>query len=327
MILRSLGILTINTFYWYTTMIMILLLIFVLAVLLGGSFYAYRRVFFSPHEGREKIPDFSSHRYDNDRERILSFCEKLINRPCEYVTIESMDGWTLSGRYYHQQDGAPLDIGFHGYKSSCLTDFSGGSLLSFEMGHNLLLVDQRSHGKSQGHTIAFGILERYDVLSWVDYAIERFGADTKITLYGISMGAATVLMASAFDLPENVKGIVADCPYSSPKDIICHVMMQEGMKPALVWPFVRLAARIYGGFHICDTSAAQSVKTAKIPILLFHGEADSFVPCGMSAKIQLANPDRVRRYTFPGADHGLSFMIDAPRYRKLILDFANEILA
>lgn len=308
------------------TMIMILLLILVLAVLLGGSFYAYRRTFFSPQDNRERIPDFSSPRYDKDREQILLFCQKLIDRPCEYVTVESHDGWTLSGRYYHQQDGAPLDIGFHGYKSSCLTDFSGGSILSLEMGHNLLLVDQRSHGKSQGHTITFGILERYDVLTWIDYAIDRFGSDTKITLYGISMGAATVLMASAFELPENVKGIVADCPYSSPKDIICHVMTQRGMKPILLWPFVRLGARIYGGFQICDTTAAQSVKTSKVPILLIHGEADSFVPCGMSAKIQLANPDKVRRFTFPDANHGLSFMVDAPRYRKLILDFVKEIL-
>ncbi len=308
-------------------MIIILFLTLILAILLGGSFYAYRRVFFSPQAGREKIPSFDSPRYDKDRDQILHFCDKLINRPCEYVTVESEDGWTLSGRYYHVKDGAPLDIGFHGYKSCCLTDFSGGSILSFEMEHNLLLVDQRAHGKSQGHTIAFGILERYDVLDWVRFALERFGADTKITLYGISMGATTVLMASSLGLPENVKGIVADCPYSTPKDIICHVMVKKDMKPWLIWPFVRLGARIWGGFHICDSSAAESVKTAKVPILVLHGEADTFVPCGMSAKIQLANPDMVRRFTFPGADHGLSFMIDAPRYRKLVVDFANEILA
>ncbi len=308
-------------------MIIIILLILILAVLLGGSFYAYRRVFFSPKLGRENIPGFDAPRYDKDREQILLFCGKLINRPCEYVTAQSEDGWTLSGRYYHVKDGAPLDIGFHGYKSCCLTDFSGGSILSFEMEHNLLLVDQRAHGKSQGHTIAFGILERYDVLDWVRFALERFGPDTKITLYGISMGAATVLMASSLGLPENVKGIVADCPYSAPKDIICHVMEKENRKPWLVWPFVRLGARIWGGFHICDSSAAESVKTAKVPILVLHGEADTFVPCGMSAKIQLANPDMVRRFTFPGADHGLSFMVDASRYRKLIVDFTNEILA
>lgn len=307
-------------------MTIILLLILLLALLLGASFYAYRRCFFSPQAGRDRIPDFDSTRYDNERDEILSFCKKLIDRPCEYVTAESEDGWTLSGRYYHVQDGAPLDIGFHGYKSCCLTDFSGGSILSFEMRHNLLLVDQRSHGKSQGHTIAFGIQERYDVRSWVYYALNRFGLDTQITLYGVSMGATTVLMASSLELPENVKGIVADCPYSSPKDIICHVMTSEGMKPALVWPFVRLGARIYGGFHICEISAADAVKAAKIPVLLLHGEADTLVPCYMSAKIQLANPELVKRYTFSGADHGLSFMVDAPRYRKLVVDFASQIL-
>lgn len=308
-------------------MIFLFLLILILGVLLGGSYYAYRRCFFSPQEGRDVLPGFESERYDEHRDQILAFCDKLINRPCEYVTVESQDGWTLSGRYYHVADGAPLDIGFHGYKSSCLTDFSGGSLLSLEMEHNLLLVDQRSHGKSQGHTITFGVLERYDVVSWVYYALNRFGMDTKITLYGISMGGATVLMASNLELPENVKGIVADCPYSSPKEIICHVMRNEGMSPPLVWPFVRLAARIYGGFHICDASAVEAVKEAKIPILLLHGESDSFVPCEMSQKIQLSNPQLVRRFTFPGADHGLSFLMDGPGYRKIVVDFMDEILS
>ena len=104
-------------------------------------------------------------------------------------------------------------------------------------------------------------------------------------------------------------------------------MRNEGMSPPLVWPFVRLAARIYGGFHICDASAVEAVKEAKIPILLLHGESDSFVPCEMSQKIQLSNPQLVRRFTFPGADHGLSFLMDGPGYRKIVVDFMDEILS
>lgn len=307
-------------------MIGLITLFLLISLLFLGAYLAYRRVFFSPQEGRDKIPDFHSSRYDENRENILAFCQKLIDRPCEYVTVESEDGLILSARYYHAADGAPLDIGFHGYKSSCLTDFSGGSILSFDNGHNLLLVDQRAHGKSQGKTIAFGIRERYDVLSWVYYTLNRFGPDTKITLYGISMGASTILMASSLELPANVKGIIADCPYSSPKDIICHVMQMEGMSSGLLWPFVWLGARSFGGFHICETSAANAVKQTKIPVLLLHGEADSFVPCEMSQRIQLANPQMVKRHTFPDADHGLSFLVAGPRYRKIVEDFMAETL-
>ena len=90
-------------------------------------------------------------------------------------------------------------------------------------GYNVLLAEQRAHFRSGGHTITYGIRERRDVLSWVTYANSRFGTDRPIYLFGISMGAATVVMAADLDLPDNVRLICADCPYSSPKDIICHV--------------------------------------------------------------------------------------------------------
>ena len=157
----------------------------------------------------------------------------LQNKPCEFVTIQSRDGLTLSGRYYHTADGAPLAIGFHGYKSCWLTDFCGGADIAFQMGQNVLLVDERAHGKSQGRTISFGIKERQDLLCWIDYALARFGSDVKILLYGVSMGGATVVMASELELPENVKGIVADCPYSAPLDVI-PVFFKNGALSELV---------------------------------------------------------------------------------------------
>ena len=167
----------------------------------GGALYSYRIAFFSPKKGRENLPSTASPVYDPYRPHMKELFHKLMERPFEFVTVQSHDGLLLSGRYYHVKDGAPLDIAFHGYRSSPLTDFSGGADLSNSLGHNLLLVDQRSHGKSQGRTITFGLQERYDLLRWVEYARNRFGEDQKILLYGISMGGATVLMASGLELP------------------------------------------------------------------------------------------------------------------------------
>ena len=183
------------------------LLCAVAAILLMGGYYTYRIAFYSPKKGRDKISTFASHKYDPYRKEINRLFCQLSDRPYEEVSIVSFDGLSLFGRYYHVKDGAPLDIGFHGYRSSALTDFAGGSELSFSMGHNLLLVDERAHGRSEGRTITFGIQERWDADSWVRYAVERFGADTEIILYGISMGAATVLMASALGLP----GFTGEC--------------------------------------------------------------------------------------------------------------------
>ena len=191
---------------------------------------------------------------DGIKKERRALIERLAKIPSEDVFIESRDGLTLHARYYHASANAPLDIQFHGYKSMAQRDFSGGAYECISRGHNVLLVDQRAHGKSSGKVISFGVKERLDVLSWINYSLTRFGDNTRIMLYGISMGAATVLMASELKLPENVVGIVADCPYSSPKDIIKKVMRDMRLPSGIFYPFVRLGALLFGGF---DPNAAQ----------------------------------------------------------------------
>lgn len=309
-------------------MFLIILVCIVLAVLFGGAYYAYRIAFFSSPKDRDRVPSPKAAQYDPYREEMKRIYLQLHDRPCEFVTIWSHDGLKLSGRYYHIQDGAPLDIGFHGYRSHAFTDFSGGSELSFQLGHNVLLIDQRAHGKSAGRTIAFGIQERLDVLSWVDYVVERFGSDVQIILYGVSMGGATVLMASDLDLPKNVKGIISDCPYANPMDIILDVAKKKDLPfpGGLVKPFVILGAKIFGGFDILETDAVKAVKNAKVPILLIHGEDDRYVPCEMTECIALANPEKVTRHTFPAAAHGISYLVDTPRYHRIVKDFMAKVL-
>ena len=307
-------------------MILLLMAALVLVVVLGGSYYAYRTAFYNPPSDPDKAPNMDGSVYEPYRDEIIRMYRQLRDKECEYVSIYSDDGQKLFGRYYHIRDGAPLDIGFHGYHSRSFTDFAGGSELSFDMGHNLLLVDQRAHGRSEGRTITFGIRERWDVLSWVRYARERFGEKTQILLYGVSMGASTVLMASGLELPSNVKGIVADCPYASPMDIILHVGKSNPLPQFLIKPFVILGAWIYGGFNIRETDAMVAVSNAKIPILIIHGDADGFVPAIMSEAIEHANPTHVTRLTFSGADHALSYLSDAPRYRKEVQQFVEQAL-
>lgn len=306
---------------------MIVFILILAAVILGGSYYSYRVAFYSPPELRGKTPSVKAPQYDPYRPRMREIYRALADRPCEKIIIRSHDGLTLSARYYHVSDGAPLDICCHGYKSHPFTDFSGGSQLCFAMGHNVLLIDQRAQHDSQGKCMTFGILERHDVLSWVNYAIRRFGSDVKITLYGVSMGGATVLMASELPLPENVKGIVADCPFAVPADIILDVGRKLHYPPNLIRPFLYIGARLYGGFRLGETNAIQAVKNTKVPIVILHGEDDSYVPCAMSEPVALANPKMVRRYTFPGAEHAISYLVDTPRYSKIVTDFADEILA
>lgn len=308
-------------------MIFILFLLLAAAILLGGSYYAYRIAFYNPKAGRDQVKKVKDPQYDPYRAEMRRIYVQLKDRPYEAVSIRSREGLTLTGRYYHTADGAPLDLCFHGYRSHPYTDFSGGSELSFQMGHNVLLVDQRAHGGSGGSTITFGIQERHDLLRWVNYAVERFGPEVTILLYGVSMGGATVLMAADLDLPKNVKGIVADCPFVSPMEIILDVGRRTmPFFPAwLIRPFAILGARIYGGFDLLETDARRAVEKATIPILILHGEDDRYVPCEMSDIVSL-NPGLVERHTFPGAAHGISYLADTPRYHKIVKDFIHRVL-
>lgn len=301
-----------------------LLVLILLALAFGGGFYAYRIAFYNPKKDPDQAPKLEGSVYEPYRDDIIRMYRAIRDRECEEVTIFSDDGLKLSGRYYHVADGAPLDICFHGYRSRSFTDFAGGSELSFEMGHNLLLVDQRAHGRSEGRTISFGIRERWDVLSWVEYANKRFGADTKIFLYGVSMGAATVLMAAGLDLPANVKGIVADCPYSSPMDIILHVGKSNPLPQWAIRYFAILGGKIYGGFDLTEADAQEAVGNSKVPILIIHGQSDDFVPPAMSELTHSTNPSLVQRVTFPGAGHALSFLSDTPRYKKVVREFIRK---
>lgn len=302
-----------------------LLIALLLALVFGGGFYAYRIAFYNPPKDPDKAPNLEGSVYEPYREEIIRLYRAIRDRECEPVTIFSEDGLKLYGRYYHICDGAPVDICFHGYRSRAFTDFAGGSELSFEMGHNLLLVDQRAHGRSEGRTISFGIRERWDVLTWTDYVRTRFGQETSIFLYGVSMGAATVLMAAGLNLPTNVKGIVADCPYSSPLDIILHVGKTNPLPQWMIRIFSIWGAKIYGNFDLLETNAAEAVANAKVPILIIHGEADAFVPAAMSELSHSTDPNLVQRITFPGAGHALSYLSDIPRYKKVVRDFVEKL--
>lgn len=303
----------------------------ILILILGVSYYAYRRAFYHAKRRMNGKPQ-ADVTYADDSEAFREIAKKLngwtedFSRvPYKEVSIRSRDGKRLFGRYYHVCDGAPLQIEFHGYKGEAIRDFCGGDPFARRLGFNTLLVDQRSHGESDGHVITFGVLERYDCLDWVNYAVRHFGSDVKIILAGISMGAATVLMASDLDLPENVVGIIADSPYSSPKDILQKVCKDIGIAPKMIYPFLWLGAFLFGRFRICG-GAIKSVREARVPILILHGEDDGFVPCEMSRRIVDACASEVSFASFEGADHCLGYVVDPAKYEQTISDFVEKFI-
>ena len=307
-------------------MLILLVLILLPAAFLYALYFGYKLAF------QYVDPMASPYDYTDDDQtrKIKPVQDKIIAEflevPYEEVSITSHDGLKLTGRYYHVADGAPLEIQCHGYKGNALRDFSGAWQIARAAGRNVLLINQRCHGGSQGKTITFGILERQDVMNWIRYANGRFG-NVPILLSGVSMGAATVLMVSGMDLPENVTCVIADCPYDAPSNIIKKVLGQDmGMPVKIVYPLIRLGGMLYGKFNLNADSPVEAVKRARIPILLIHGDDDRFVPHPMSCNIYAAAPEKIEFHTIPGAGHALNYVTDPEGYTEIVNAFTAKYL-
>ena len=284
--------------------------------------FCYRMVFYNVNEAAEEV--FAcppGKQYEAVSEVLEDNIRKLQEIPFEQIYIRASDGEILAGKYYHFRDNAPVQILFHGYRGNGLREFACGNQMAREIGYNTIVVDERAHGQSGGHTISFGIKERWDCLDWANYARNRFGDETKVILSGVSMGAATVLMASELELPDTVAAITADCPYSAPGAIIRKVTDDVKLPPWLIYPFVVLGAFVFGHFCLWASSPVKAVRNTKIPILLIHGEEDYFVPCAMSREIHKACKGPAVLVTFPKAGHGLSYLTDTTRYHSIYRDF------
>ena len=293
-------------------------------VVLYVMFYVVFRRNHTTMKGDRVVP--KGDQYEPYAESILRGVDRVLPERYEPVTIQSQDGLKLYGKYYHTADDAPLTIFFHGYRCGSIRDGNGAFLLSKERGYNVLMVDQRAHGQSEGMVMTFGIKERLDCLSWIAYANERFGAQKPIVLMGISMGAATVLMAAGEKLPENVRCVVADCPFSAPKEIIQTVIKSMKLPVGLLYPLAKWSAKVYGGFDLEETSITEAVKKSKIPILFIHGEDDRFVPCHMGQSCYEACVSEKQIFLVKGAGHGLSHCVDAEGYAGTVHGFLDKVL-
>lgn len=305
-------------------MIVVIIVAVAVICLLIGLYAAYHKVFYMPQKSVSETEGpliITNHPY---KEEARSNIRRLSETPCERITTRSYDGLTLSARYYQGDPSKPLFICFHGYHGSALRDYSAIGLFLIREGFSVILVDERAHWRSQGHTLTFGIRERYDVLSWVEYAGKRFGDDHPVYLHGISMGGGTVLMASGLSLPQNVRGIIADCPFNDAEEIIRHVCRLVKLNPDLCWPAVKLSSLLYGRFNINKTTAAKEVKKTEKPILIIHGGGDDFVPGSMSEDVRKANPAMIERHVIADAGHGLSCYYDPEQYEAIIHRFIER---
>lgn len=254
---------------------------------------------------------------------IQSSHQWLISHNARDVTIQSHDGLTLHGLWVPAENPKGTLLFAHGYRSTYLVDFGPAFNFYHSLGLNLLIPSQRCHGKSQGKYITFGVRESEDMLGWIEFHNRKFGSQPVI-LSGMSMGASTVLYLADRDLPPNVRGIIADCGFTSPKEIMASVFRRVTHLPAGVSLFATdLFARILAGFRLNEKDTQKSLIGSRVPVLMVHGTADTFVPCEMSQRGYAACTGQKQLLLVEGAEHGVSFLVDRERYREAIVNFLH----
>jgi uncharacterized protein len=157
--------------------------------------------------------------------------------------------------------------------------------------------------------------------------IEKLGPDTEIILHGLSMGAGTVLMAAGEELPENVKLVIADSPYTSVHDLFSYQIKRMFKLPP--FPFIHTTSVVTNakaGYSFTEASALEQVKKAEVPILYITGNGDTFVPTEMAHELYENTRSKKEIVTFDGANHGESFVMDEEKYIRVLNDFLEENL-
>ena len=298
------------------------------ALILIAAYVCFRMAFYvKPSYRKKPRPEFdlpSGPVYEPFHPQMREWMRQTREIPHEEVSITSFDGLRLCGKLYICSPEAPIEIMLHGYRSHAERDMCGAVLRCFRLGRNALIVDQRAAGKSEGNVITFGVKESRDCRGWVDYLIARFGENCRLMLTGMSMGAATVLITAGTDLPPQVVSVLADCGYTTAREMICKTIGEMKLPAALLYPFVRLGGKVFGGFDVEDASPLRAMSTCRVPVIFIHGEADAYVPCEMSRRNFDACPAEKAIFTVPDADHGLAYLVDTEGYFAALSAFIDK---
>ena len=256
---------------------------------------------------------------------IMEAAKVLEETEHEQVEIAAQDGIMLVGHWFCPENAKRIIIAMHGWRSTWSHDFGVIAPFWFENDCAVLFAEQRGQGNSGGEYMGFGLLERYDCLDWINWVNERTEAKLPIYLGGVSMGATTILMTAGFDLPENVKGIVADCAFTSPHAIWKHVVENNFKLP---FGLYSRTAR-----DICEKriqvpsdsySTVEALSNCEIPVLFIHGTDDNFVPIEMTYENYKACVSEKRLFVVPGAEHGMSYLVDKDGYETAVKQFWDK---
>lgn len=251
--------------------------------------------------------------------------EKLFALPLEQIEMTAPDGERLIARVLvPQKSNGRLILACHGARSWGIGEFCFISHYFYENGYTLIMPDHRGCGNSGGKYMGYGTHESGDTYLWVDYAKQRF-PQLDIFLLGVSMGAATVLMMSPAADDSAIKGIIADCAYTSAwNEFSYHLHRSLHMPDFPILHLCDLYSRIFAGYSFKEASPIQAVKKAKKPILFIHGGDDDFVPVYMQKELYDVCCTEKEMVVIDGAVHARSYYTNPKAYEAAIEKFMDK---
>ncbi len=255
--------------------------------------------------------------------------QHFYDRNPEDLSLTDKFGNELRAWFVPEQGSKRFVICVHGYKCNGPDECS--HLFAFyneKLGFNYLLPDHAAHGRSSGKHIGFGAYEADNLLLWVNYLVERFGDDIEIVLHGISMGAATVMLANESNPPKQVKAIVEDCGYTSAKEILTNTIKGKiGFECPPIASMIILVAKLFFGYDMHRADCLARMKDAKKPILFVHGTADPTVPFSMGERLYEACTCVPKDKLFvEGVQHAFCYYDAKQAYEEKMLEFFSKYL-
>ncbi len=310
----------------------IIVLIIVILMFVGNYFFNYALVRSDGDIGgadRNISSDTSNYNQEIISNNMAIQKEKtehwLNNISKEEIYVKSNDGLSLFATQFNTNDSDNWAILVHGYASEQKYIYDVAQHYS-EHGYNVLTMDLRTHGKSEGKYIGMGWLDKDDMIIWINKLLESY-PNAKIVLHGISMGAATVMMTSGEPLPSNVKAIVEDCGYTSVWDIFASELKARYNLPA--FPILNVASlitKIRAGYSFGEASSLEQVKKSITPTLFIHGTVDNFVPVDMVYPLYDAAQCDKDILIVEGAGHTECKSLEPNIYYDKVFNFINKYM-
>lgn len=262
-------------------------------------------------------------KFEKEYEEGKAWCMQQHMQDCY---MKSRDGLVLHAYYLPAENAKRFVVLSHGYKGSGFGDFAYISRFLHENHCHLLFIDQRCCGKSQGEYITFGAKEQYDVQGWAYYIARRNKKKLPVYLYGESMGAASVLMASGHKLPKEVKGFIADCGFCSMKgqfkDMAANWFHLHWI--GLLLFRIDLFCMVLAGFRMRDADTTRALMRNRKPVLFFHGLADTYVDQRNSRYNYSICQAPKELVMIPGARHLCSAYEEPELYRGKLVEFFSK---